>query len=135
MPRPLRGIFVPHTVPLDDRGRINERELRRYIEWLIEKGVHGLYPNGSSGEFLRFSVEERRRIVEIVCDQAAGRVHILAGAAEANVSETVAACEHYKTCGADAVAIVSPFYYRLGPDAVYAYFAEIARHSPIDVTL
>ena len=59
----------------------------------------------------------------------------LAGAAEANIRDTLAACEAYAGMGARAVAIVSPFYYRLAPDSVYAYFAEIARHSPIDITL
>jgi 4-hydroxy-tetrahydrodipicolinate synthase len=73
--------------------------------------------------------------VQIVCDQAAGRVPVLAGAAEANVRETIKACEVYHQYGALAVAIVSPFYYKLAPESVYAYFAEIARHSPIDVTL
>lgn len=129
------GIFTPHMVPLDDQGRIDEDELRRYIEWLIERGVHGLYPNGSTGEFTRFTPEERRRIIEIVCSQAAGRVPVLAGAAEANVRETLRACETYAGYGARAVAIVSPFYYRLSPESVYAYFREIALASPIDVTL
>jgi 4-hydroxy-tetrahydrodipicolinate synthase len=131
----LSGIFTPHMVPLDARGEINEAELRRYIDWLIESGVHGLYPNGSTGEFTRFTADERRRVIRIVCDQAAGRVPVLAGAAEANVRETLAACEAYHTDGARAVAIVSPFYYKLSPESVYAYFREIAIHSPIDVTL
>jgi 2-dehydro-3-deoxy-D-pentonate aldolase len=132
---PIHGILTPHIVPLDAAGGINEPELRRYVDWLIEKGVHGLYPNGSTGEFTRFSVEERRRIIRIVCEQAAGRVPVLAGAAEANVRETIAACEAYHDCGARAVAIVSPIYYKLSPDSVFAYFREIALHSPIDVTL
>lgn len=132
---PIHGILTPHVVPLDAAGDINEAELRRYVDWLIEKGVHGLYPNGSTGEFTRFSVEERRRIIRIVCEQAAGRVPVLAGAAEANVRETIAACEAYHDCGARAVAIVSPIYYKLSPDSVFAYFREIAVHSPIDVTL
>ena len=132
---PIHGILTPHVVPLDAAGDINEAELRRYVDWLIEKGVHGLYPNGSTGEFTRFSVEERRRIIRIVCDQAAGRVPVLAGAAEANVRETIAACEAYADYGARAVAIVSPIYYKLSPDSVFAYFREIALHSPIDVTL
>jgi len=131
----IRGIFTPHMVPLDDRGQIHEEELRRYIDWLIDRGVHGLYPNGSTGEFVRFTAEERRRIVQIVCQQAAGRVPVLAGAAEANVRETLEACEVYASYGARAVAIVSPFYYKLSPESVYAYFREIARRSPIDVTL
>ncbi len=131
----FRGIYCPHAVPLNADGDINEAELRRYVDWLIEHGVHGLYPNGSTGEFTRFTMEERRRIVEIVTDQAAGRVPVLAGAAEANVRETLAACEHYAGLGVDAVAIVSPFYYRLGSESVYAYFLEIARNTPVDLTL
>src|SRR5436190_1764756 len=131
----LQGIFTPHMVPLDARGEIDEGELRRYVDWLIDRGVHGLYPNGSTGEFTRFSPEERRRIIQIVCHQTAGRVPVLAGAAEANVRDTLAACEAYHGFGATAVAIVSPFYYKLSPESVYAYFREIARHTPIDVTL
>jgi dihydrodipicolinate synthase/N-acetylneuraminate lyase len=131
----LDGIFTPTLVPLDERGEINEGELRRFVSWLIERGVHGLYPNGSTGEFTRMSPEERRRIVRITCEEARGRVPVLAGAAEANVRDTLAACEAYAGMGAAAVAIVSPFYFRLAPDSVFAYFAEIARHSVIDVTL
>jgi len=131
----ITGILTPHLVPLDERGEIHEAELRRYVDWLIARGVHGLYPNGSTGEFIRFTPAERRLIVRIVCEQAAGRVPVLAGAAEANVRETVAACEAYAGYGARAVAIVSPFYYRLSPESVYSYFHEIARQSPIDVTL
>src|SRR5215212_1952888 len=135
MPERLRGIFTPNLVPLDERGEINEGELRRYIDWLIERGVHGLYPNGSTGEFTRFTPEERRRIIKISCEQCAGRVPVLAGAAEANVRETIKACETYHDYGARAVAIVSPFYYKLSPESVYAYFKEIAQNTPIDVTL
>src|ERR1035441_131482 len=131
----LRGIFTPTLVPLDARGQINETELRRFISWLIDRGVHGLYPNGSTGEFTRLTAEERNRIVKIVCDETRGRVPVLAGAAEANVKETLNACAAYADMGAEAVAIVSPYYFRLSPESVYAYFAEIARHSPIDVTL
>jgi 4-hydroxy-tetrahydrodipicolinate synthase len=131
----ISGIFTPNIVPLDEAGEINEAELRRYIDWLIERGVHGIYPNGSTGEFTRFTAEERRRIIEIIADQVAGRVPILAGAAEANTRETLAACEHYHGLGVRAVAIVAPFYYKLSPAGVYAYFKEIADHSPIDVTL
>jgi 4-hydroxy-tetrahydrodipicolinate synthase len=131
----VQGIYTPHMVPLDPRGRIDEEELRRYVDWLIDHGVHGLYPNGSTGEFVRFTADERRRIIEVVCDQTRGRVPVLAGAAEANARETIAACEAYAGFGARAVAIVSPFYYRLSPESVYAYFREIALASPIDVTL
>jgi dihydrodipicolinate synthase/N-acetylneuraminate lyase len=132
---PLRGIFTPNIVPLDAAGRIDEERLRGYIDWLIDSGVDGLYPNGSTGEFIRFTPEERRHIMRIVVDQAAGRVPILAGAAEANVQETIAACNEYGELGVRAVAIVAPFYYRLAPEGVFAYFKQIADNSRVDITL
>src|SRR5438876_11297892 len=98
----LQGIFTPTLVAYDERGDINEPELRRFISWLIEHGVHGLYPNGSTGEFTRFTAEERRRIVRITCDETRGRVPVLAGAAEANVTDTLGACEAYAGMGATA---------------------------------
>lgn len=131
----LKGIFTPNMVPLDAQGRIDEAELARYVEWLIDRGVHGLYPNGSTGEFTRFSAEERKRIVEIVCQAAKGRVPVLAGAAEANIKETLSACEKYAEYGATAVAIISPIFYKLGQESIYAYFSEIAKNSVIDVTV
>ena len=135
MKQPLSGIFTPNITPLDSRGRLDEQKLRSYVDWLIEKGVHGLYPNGSTGEFVRFTPEERRQVIEIVVDQTQGRVPILAGAAEANVSETIRACDLYGSLGCRAVAIVAPFYYRLAPDGVFAYFKEIADRVSVDVTL
>src|SRR5436309_3961576 len=109
----LQGIYTPNIVPLNAKGEIHESELRRYVDWLIAGGVHGLYPNGSTGEFTRFTAEERRRIVKIMCDQAAGRGPGLAGAAEANVGERIKACEAYLQSGARPAAMFSPFYYKL----------------------
>jgi 4-hydroxy-tetrahydrodipicolinate synthase len=131
----ISGILTPLMVPLRADSEIHEDELRRYVDWLIEKGVHGLYPNGSTGEFTRFTAEERHRIIKIVCEQTGGRVPVLAGAAEANVRETIEACETYKNYGAQAVAIVSPFYYKLSQESIFAYYREIATNSPIDITL
>src|SRR3954465_7634509 len=116
LPR-LQGIFTPLLAPLDERDRINEPELRRFVSWLIDRGVHGLYPNGSTGEFTRLTAQERRRVVQITCDENRGRVPVLAGAAEANIKETLDACAAYADMGATAVAIVAPFYFRLSPDS------------------
>lgn len=131
----ITGILTPNITPVDELGRIDEERLRGYVDWLIERGVDGLYPNGSTGEFVRFSSEERRRIVEVVVEQVDGRVPVLAGAAEANVKTTIEACEAYGVLGVRAVAIVAPFYYRLSSEGVYAYFREIADNVSVDVTL
>lgn len=135
MNRRISGILTPNITPVDDRGRVDEDKLRGYVDWLIDHGVDGLYPNGSTGEFVRFTAEERRRIVRVVVDQAAGRIPVLAGAAEANVEETIEACNAYGEMGVRAVAIVAPFYYPISSEGVHAYYAHIARDVRVDVTL
>ena len=132
---PMDGIYTPNITPVDARGQVDEDRLCAYVDWLIQRGVHGLYPNGSTGEFTRFTAGERRRIIEVLTAHVGDRVPILAGAAEANVRETIEACETYGALGVRAVAIVAPFYYRLGQEAVYQYFKEIADQVSVDVTL
>jgi dihydrodipicolinate synthase/N-acetylneuraminate lyase len=135
MSQTMEVIYTPNITPVDARGRVDEDKLCAYVDWLIERGVHGLYPNGSTGEFTRFTAPERRRIIEVLTQHVGQRAPILAGAAEANVRETIDACETYGAMGVRAVAIVAPFYYKLGPEAVYQYFKEIADAVSVDVTL
>lgn len=130
----LSGIFVPNIVPYDSKGRINEDELRRIIRWVGGKGVTGFYPNGSMGEFIRLSYEERKRVVTIVAEEAGGKP-ILAGAAEPNVDLVLEMCRYCADLGCRAVSITGPYYYKLTQDSIEAYFRELAAKSPIDIVI
>ncbi len=130
----LEGIFVPNIVPYDAKGRIDGDELRRIIRWLGDKGVTGYYPNGSMGEFIRLSFEERKRVVEIVAEAAGGRP-VLAGAAEPNVDLVLEMCRHCADLGCRAVSITGPYYYKLTQDSIETYFRELATKSPIDIVI
>ncbi|MBX3749240.1 MAG: dihydrodipicolinate synthase family protein [Opitutaceae bacterium] len=131
----IRGIFTPNIVPFGRDGGINEHELRRLTSWLIDKGIHGLYPNGSTGEFIRLSYEERQRVVRIMASENRGRVPILAGAAEANVDLVLKACHAYADLGCAAVSLTGPYYYKVSQESIEHYFREIAAKSPIDILL
>jgi 2-dehydro-3-deoxy-D-pentonate aldolase len=131
----IRGIFTPNLVPFLDNGRINEAELRRMIHWLIEKGISGLYPNGSTGEFIRLSFDERKRVIQIVAEETRGRVPILAGAAESNLTMVLDACRAYADFGCAAVSITGPYYYKVSQESIEHFFRELARQSPIDIVL
>ena len=131
----IQGIYTPNLVPFAEDGSIHEGELRRMINWLIEKGVSGLYPNGSTGEFIRLSFEERKRVIRIAVEESRGRVPILAGAAEANVRDVLEACRVYADLGCVAVSLTGPYYFKVTQESVEAYFREIAAKSPIDILL
>ena len=131
----LSGIFTPTLVPFDANGRINEGELRRMVNWLIEKGVTGLYPNGSTGEFIRLSLEERKRVIQIVVEENGGRVPILAGAAEANLDMILDVSRVYADLGCAAVSVTGPYYYKVSQDSIEYYFREMSKRSPIDIIL
>ena len=129
------GIFCPNVVLFDSQNRVNHAEMERYINWLIEVGIHGLYPNGSTGEFARLSQEERQDVVRLVCEVNKGRVPILAGASEANLRDVLKMAEYYASLGVDAIALMPPYYYEISSESLFEYFAEIAEESPLDILL
>jgi 4-hydroxy-tetrahydrodipicolinate synthase len=129
----IKGIFCPNIVPFTQEGKINEDELRRIVEWLIGKGVHGIYPNGSTGEFARLSFEERMRVVTVIAEQTRGRVPILAGGAENSIDLVVEASRRYADLGVSAMSVTGPYFYHVSPEGVEEYFREVARRTEIDI--
>ena len=133
-PAAIQGIFAPNIVPYDSKGRIHEEELRRIIRWLAGKGMTGFYPNGSMGEFIRLSYEERKRVLKIVMEECGGKP-VLAGAAEPNVDLVLEMCRYCADLGCRAVSITGPYYYKLTQESIEQYFREIAAKSPIDIVV
>ena len=86
----LKGTFTVTITPFTDDGRqVDEATLRRFVEWQVVNGVHGLIPVASTGEFLSLTDEERRRVASIVIDQVAGRIPVLIGAGAENTWDAV----------------------------------------------
>ena len=83
----------------------------------MEAGIHGLYPNGSTGEFARLSQEERQEVVRLVCEVNGGRVPLLAGASEANLRDVLKMAEYYASLGVDAIALMPPYYYEISTES------------------
>ena len=131
----FKGIFCPNIVIFDSDDRINYAEMERYVNWLIEAGIHGLYPNGSTGEFVRLSSDERKEVVRLVTNVNRGRVPVLAGASEANLRDVLRMSEYYAGIDVDAISLVPPYYYEISDTSLFEYFAEIARQTPLDVLL
>ena len=129
----FRGILVPTLTPVAPDGGVDLDALRSHADWLIERGVHGLYPCGSTGEGVRLTADERREVVKATCETAAGRVPVLAGVCGANLSELLAECDHAAECGAAAVAVTAPVYFRPSAEAIFTHFEAVADCSPVGV--
>ena len=129
----FRGVLVPTLTPVAPGGGVDADALAAHADWLIGRGVHGLYPCGSTGEGPRLTIEQRRLAVKTTCEAAAGRVPVLPGIWGANAGELLAEAEHAAGCGAAAVAVTAPVYFRPSADAIFAHFADLADRSPVGV--
>ncbi|MFI6576198.1 dihydrodipicolinate synthase family protein [Nocardiopsis sp. NPDC050513] len=107
----LTGILVALPTPFTpDGGRIDADALTAHIDRLIEAGVHGLVPGGSTGEFTALTPAERKRLHEICVKAAAGRVPVVASPGAPSTAETVELSAHAAEVGADALMVVPPYY-------------------------
>ena len=122
MTKELQGIIPPLTTPFTETGDLYEEGLCRLIEFQVEKGVHGLFICGTYGSGPIMTVEERRRVHEIVVDQARGRVAVVAHVGTTSTAQSIDLAKHAESVGADLVASVPPYYHRHDERAVVEYF-------------
>ena len=123
----LSGVIPPLLTPFADSGeKVDEGALRVHVEWLIEMGVHGLMPCGTTGEGPLLTISERKRVVEVVIEVADHRVPVVAHVGAPTTHETIELARHAQGCGAEAVSVVTPYYYRLSEDALIEHFCHVA---------
>ena len=122
----LKGVIIPMLTPFKANEELDEGALRSYTSWLIEKGVHGLFPNSSMGEFPKLSVEERKRVIDIVVDEANGKIPVLPGTGDVSTKITMVLTKHAKDAGADVAIIVTPYYCQPSEDALYDHYKSIS---------
>lgn len=125
MAKELHGIIPPLTTPFTADGRVYEEGLRRLVDFQIVGGSHGLFVCGTYGSGPIMTVEERKRVHEIVVDQAAGRLTVVAHVGTASTTEAVELARHAEAAGADYVASIPPFYYHHDERAVVEHFRAL----------
>lgn len=123
----LEGVLSAIVTPFTPDGeKIDEKALRRLIEQNISDGVHGFVPAGGTGEFSVLSHDERRRVVEVVTEQVAGRVAVLAHTGATSSREAISLSKHARQAGATAVMLATPYYEPIGFEEAFAYYAAVA---------
>lgn len=119
------GAYTALVTPFRD-GKVDETAFVSAIERQIVSGIHGLVPNGTTGEAPTLSVEEQKRVISLCVETAKGRVPVAAGTGSNDTAKTIALTRHAKEVGADAALVVTPYYNRPHQAGLIAHYAAIA---------
>ena len=125
-----QGIFPAFYACYAEDGSLSAERVRAFTEYLIGKGVNGLYVGGSSGECIYHSVAERKLVLEKVMAVAKGRVTVIAHVACNNTADSRELAAHAESLGVDAIAAIPPIYFHLPPYGVAKYWNDISDAAP-----
>ena len=124
------GVIPAFYACYDDQGEISPERVRALVEYFLEKGVQGLYVNGSSGECIYQSVADRKLILEEVMAVAKGKLTIIAHVACNNTKDSMELARHAESLGVDAIATIPPIYFRLPEYSIAQYWNDISAAAP-----
>lgn len=129
------GIIPAVITPLTREGKLNEKALRKLIDYLISEGVHGLFVSGTTGEFYGLTPEEKKQIFNITMDEAKGRVPVYAGTNGITTRETVLLTHLAETCNVDAVSVLTPMFLAPDQEQLFNHYRTIAENTGLPVVL
>lgn len=130
-----KGVLPAMVTPLTKDYEVNEAATRKLVDFLIDGGVHGLFVVGTSGEFYGLSADEKRRVIEICMDQAAGRVPIYAGTNGITTKETIQLTKMAEECKVDAVSILTPMFISPSQDELYEHYKAVSEEVSVPILL
>ena len=131
----FRGVFPYLVSPIRASGEVDAPVLARLCDDLIKAGVHGLTPLGSTGEFAYLDAAQRKRVVEVTIEAAAGRVPVVAGVASTTIADATSQARAYERLGCDGILAILEAYFPVTDEGVHAYFKAIAESVSLPVVL
>ena len=135
MRTPLTGCGTALVTPFDSSGAVDEAAVKRLARRQIDAGIHFLVPCGTTGETPTLSAAERRRVVELVVEEAAGKVPVLAGAGGYDTAGVVEAARQMQAAGANALLSVTPYYNKPTPEGLFRHYSAIAEATPLPIVV
>jgi len=125
IPREVHGLFTALITPFGKDGKVDHAALAALVRFQISAKVDGLYPCGSTGLGPLLTVQERKEVAETVIREASGKIPVVVQVGCADTQSTVDLARHAEKAGADAVASLTPFYYKPGEGAIINHFEKI----------
>lgn len=127
----FKGVIPAVLTVFDKEENIDEMGMRQLVSFLIDKGVNGLYLTGSTGEGFTMTSEERKKVVEIVIDETAGRVPVVVHVGAIGTKISIDLAKHAESVGADGISSVPPFYWKFNENQIIKYYEDIANSCSI----
>jgi 4-hydroxy-tetrahydrodipicolinate synthase len=131
----LRGCGTALVTPFTDDGAIDEPALRALVRWQLAEGIHFLVPCGSTGEAATMTLDEQRRVVEIVVEEVGGRVPVVAGAGSNDTQRAIVQSRAMREAGATHLLHVSPAYSKPPQRGIEAHFRAVAEAVDLPIVL
>ena len=128
------GLTVAIVTPFRD-GKVDEVALRKAVDWQVAQGTDGLCPVGTTGECPTLSTAEHERVIAIVCEQAAGRIKVMAGTGSNSTTEAIELTQFAKSAGADGAMMVAPYYNKPTGEGFYQHYRAVAEAVDIPIIL
>ncbi len=122
----FHGIIPPLVTPIDNDERVDEKKLRKHVDFVIDGGVSGILAFGSNGEFYMQSEEEQREILSIIIDEVADRVPVYMGVGAIRTKECIKLAQMGRDMGAVGVSVLQPMFIKPSEDELYCHFSAIA---------
>lgn len=135
MRTPFTGVGTALITPFTSTGALDEAGIKRLARRQIDAGIHFLVPCGTTGETPTLSAVERRRVVELVVEETAGKVPVVAGPGGYDTSEVVQAAKEMQQAGADALLSVTPYYNKPTPEGLFQHFSAVAAATSLPIIL
>lgn len=130
-----KGVIVPLVTPMHDDGSINEEELRRQINRLIDAGIFGIFVLGTNGEFYALNEDEKLRVIKAAVDEVKGRVPVYAGTGCVTTEDTIRLSKKAEELGVDALSIISPYFVNVSQDDIFRHFDKVAKSVKLPILL
>ncbi len=135
MRTPFTGIGTALVTPFTKDGSIDDAAVRRLVSRQIEAGIHFVSPCGTTGEAPTLSRSEKLRVVQLVVDETAGRVPVLAGAGGYDTREVIALAREFEDVGVDGILSVTPYYSKPTPEGLFQHYKAIAESTSLPIVL
>ena len=129
------GVGTALITPFTKSGAVDEAGVARLARRQIDAGVHFLVPCGTTGETPTLTPDERRRVVELVVEEARGEVPVMAGAGGYDTKEVVHAAKEMQAAGVQGLLSVTPYYNKPTPEGLFRHFSAIAEATPLPIVL